>query len=256
MDKNCSRTLQGKVILITGASSGIGRATALLAARAGGRIACCGRSPEKLGMTLDVLPGIDHASYLFDSTDLPGIEAMAASVSKEMGPVGGVVHSAGIAELQLLRDLDYSLTTQMFQINYMAFLALVKGVCRRGRYDPSGMGIVGVSSMAGLSPDAGLSAYAATKAALNATVTSLAKEYAPRKIRFNTVCPAYVNTPMNDGLKAAIGDDAFHERAGKNMPLGLIEPEEVAETICFLLSDAGQKITGAHLVMSAGATTF
>lgn len=246
------RNLQDRVVAVTGASSGIGRAIALSVAGAGASVACCGRNREKLEAVKALLPGKGHAVFLFDSGDLAGVEARAGQIAKELGPISGLVHSAGASAVQLLRDTDFGRVGEMLQINCLAFLALVKGACRRGRYAPSGMSVVGISSLAALSPDPGLAAYAASKAAMNAAITALAKEYAPRGIRFNAICPSYVNTPMNDGLKAAIGGEAFAGRVAKNMPLGMIEPEDVADAALFLLSDESKRITGIHMVIDSG----
>lgn len=250
--QNQGYSLQDRAILVTGASSGIGRAIAVKASRAGARVACCGRNREKLEAVAASLSGEGHGIYLFNSNDMAGIEAQVAEIAKDMGPISGLVHSAGASMVQLLRDTNFDRVNEMLRINYLAFLALAKGACRKGRYAASGMSVVGISSLAGVSPDPGLAAYAASKAALNASITALAREYAPRGIRFNAICPSYVNTPMNDGLKAAIGEEAFSERVVKNMPLGMIEPEDVADTALFLLSDASKKITGVHLIMDSG----
>jgi len=156
--------------------------------------------------------------------------------------------------VRLLRDMGYDSLMGMLQVNYVVFMAFAKGACRRGRYVPFQMSAVGISSLAGLSPDPGLSAYSASKAALNASIKALAKEYAPRGVRFNAVCPNFVNTPMMDGFKASIGEDAFNDRVGKNMPLGMIEPDDVADAVMFLLSDGSRRITGNLMEISSGGS--
>jgi len=241
----------GKVIAVTGASSGIGRAIALSAAQAGANVALCGRDAKKLSAVTKQLRGQGSRCFTFDSEDPGSIAECAAGINESMGPVSGFVHSAGVSSIQLLRDLNFAKASEMLQINYLAFLAFAKEFCRRGRYEP-GFSVVAISSLAGVSPDPGLAAYAGSKAALNAAVSALAKEYAPRGIRFNTICPGFVDTPMNDKLKAAIGDEAFRERVKKSMPLGMIEPDDVAESALFLLSEASRRITGVRLVMDSG----
>jgi NAD(P)-dependent dehydrogenase (short-subunit alcohol dehydrogenase family) len=249
-------SLADRVVLVTGASSGIGRAVAHRAAEAGARVACCGRNNEKLDAIRATLAGDGHGVYLFDSGDPQGVEAMTASITKEMGPLSGFVHSAGVSAMQLLRDMRYDSLIEMLQINYVVFMALAKGACRRGRYVPLRMSAVGISSLAGVFPDPGLSAYSASKAALNASIKALAKEYAPRGIRFNAVCPSFVNTPMTDGFRAFVGEGAFKEGIEKNMPLGMIEPDDVADAVMFFLSDESRRITGNLLEISSGGGTF
>jgi NAD(P)-dependent dehydrogenase (short-subunit alcohol dehydrogenase family) len=248
--------LSDRVMAVTGVSSGIGRAIALNVASAGAKVACCGRNLEKLEAVRASLPGEGHRVFLFDSGNLPGVEAMAAAIAKEMGPMSGLVHSAGVSSMRLLRDADYAAVLDMFQINCMAFFALVKGACRRGRYVPSNMSVVGISSMAGVEPDSGLSAYSASKAALNASIKALSKEYAPRGVRLNAICPSFVNTPMTDGFRSFLGEESFKEKIAKNMPLGMIEPEDVASATRFFLSDASCKITGTLLEITSGGGTF
>ncbi|MDR1514369.1 MAG: SDR family oxidoreductase [Synergistaceae bacterium] len=246
--------LGGRVIAVTGASSGIGRIVAFKAASAGAHVACCGRNYDKLELVRVSLPGEGHYTYLFDSMDLNGVEKMIVTAVKDMGPLSGVVHSAGISALRLLRDISYDSAMEMMQINFMVFLALAKGASRRGRYKPSEMSVVGISSLAGMYPDPGFSVYAASKAALNASVKSLAKEYASRGIRFNAVCPSIVNTPMKENFTAFIGENAFNEKIEKGMPLGLIEPDDVANSVLFLLSDESNKISGALIEINSGGS--
>jgi NAD(P)-dependent dehydrogenase (short-subunit alcohol dehydrogenase family) len=248
-------TLEGRIIAVTGASSGIGRAIAVKAAESGARIVCCGRNFEKLDCVRASLLGKGHSVYLFDSGDLPSVDAMAGDIAKEVGPIGGLVHSAGKMVTALLRDAEYEVIQEIMQLNFLVFMALAKSVCRRGRYAP-GMSVVGISSMAGITTAPGLSAYSASKAALNASIKSLAKEYAPRGVRFNAICPSFVNTPMIDSYRSIIGENIFKEKIEKNMPLGLIEPEDVAKSAMFFLSDESDKITGALLEITSGGGTF
>jgi NAD(P)-dependent dehydrogenase (short-subunit alcohol dehydrogenase family) len=257
MGENMTDTmlLNGKVIAVTGASSGIGRAIAENVAKAGAKVACCGRNREKLETVMGSLSGDGHGIFLFDSGDLPGTEATTAEIAKAMGPMSGMVHSAGVSSMQLLRDTDYEASMKLFQVNFMVFLALAKGACRRGRYAP-GMSVVGISSIAGVSPDAGLSVYSASKAALNASIKALSKEYAPRCIRFNAICPSFVNTPMTDGFRAFLGEGAFKEKIEKNMPLGMIETDDIANAARFFLSDDSRRITGALLEITGGGGAF
>lgn len=245
------QSLAGGAVIVTGASSGIGRAAAVAASRAGARVTCCGRNAARLAETLALLAGEGHGIWQFDAADTESAADAVTQIAGVMGPISGLVHCAGISSHQLLRDLDFNRANEMLRVNCLAFMSMAKAVCRRGRYAP-GMSVVAVSSLASLSPDPGLSAYAASKAALDAAVSALAREYAPRGIRFNSICPSFVNTPMLDAQKKALGEDAFAERVAKSMPLGLIEPADVAEAAIFLLSDASKRITGVHLAMDSG----
>jgi NAD(P)-dependent dehydrogenase (short-subunit alcohol dehydrogenase family) len=249
--------LEDRNIIVTGASSGIGKAVAVRLAAEGARVACCGRNFEKLVSACGGLPGSGHSVYLFESDDFNGTEAMVAKIVEENGPLSGLVHCAGITSMYPLRDIEYDFIMKIFQINYFAFLALSKGACAKGRYIPSRMSIVGISSMEAIAPHASMAVYAASKASLNASITALAREFASRGVRFNSICPNFVDTPMIEPLKAMIGEDVFmNERVNKMMPLGLIRPEEVANSVVFLLSDASGKITGTSLIISSGGMNY
>lgn len=251
MQESCA-LLNDRIIAVTGASSGIGQATAIALSKAGAKVACCGRNAEKLERVRSSLSGSGHASYVFDSNELSTIEDTVALIVKEMGRLSGLVHAAGVSSVQLLRDIDFHSVEEMFRINYLAFMAFAQAVCRKTNHTAGQTSIVGISSLAALSPDPGLSAYASSKAALNASIAALGREYASRGIRFNAVCPSYVNTPMNQGMKANIGEDAFNERIKKSMPLGMIEPEDIAASVIFLLSDTSRRITGTALTIDSG----
>ena len=247
------RILEDRVIIVTGASSGIGRAVALKLAEEGARVACCGRDVGKMRAVCAELHGSGHFPYVFDGNDLSGVEEMIKAAVREMGRLSGLVHSAGVSFLSPLRDTHYGEAEEMFRINYFVFLALAKIACRKGNFVPRKMSIVGISSISAFSTPPGMAVYAASKAALNASIVSYARELAPRGIRFNSVCPAYVDTRMTESLISTIGETEFRSRVEKSMPLGLIEPNEVADSVLFLLSDASRKITGANIKIGGGA---
>lgn len=251
----CRNILTDRVVVVTGASSGIGRASAERFARAGARVACCGRNRERLEAARAGLTGGGHAVYLFDSADLADVERMISDIVRDMGAVGGVLHSAGISLVSPLRSMDFAGVDRMFRLNYTVFMAMAKAVCRKGRSAPDAS-VVAVSSLASISPDPAMSAYAASKAALDASVRSLAREYASRGIRFNTIAPSYVDTPMSAEMRSLVGDAEFEAKVAANMPLGMILPEDVAESALFLLSPASRRITGITLVMNAGGGSF
>ena len=130
---------------------------------------------------------------------------------------------------------------------------LSKAVCTKKNVDPTGASIVAVSSVAAISGSQGLSMYSSVKGALISAVRSLAAEYATKKIRFNCVCPGWVNTPMLDRIKALYPDlESFDLAITKRHLLGLGQPDDVSNSICFLLSDAARWITGTSVVLDGG----
>ena len=182
-------SLCGRTILVTGGSSGIGRAVAIGAARMGARIAVLGRTPDKVQETLSLLEGTGHFGHVSDLTEIDGIEGDVQALLDRSGPFAGFVHSAGASDVTLLRDIDMKKAEGQMRLNWLSFMALSQAVCRRGRYAP-GLSVVALASISALAGQVGLSAYAGTKGALIASVRSLAAEYAPRGIRFNCISPS------------------------------------------------------------------
>ncbi|GHV55831.1 3-oxoacyl-ACP reductase [Synergistales bacterium] len=205
-----------------------------------------GRDKNALSAVLSELDGEGHQIYDADLSNPQDAEKVARDVSANMGALSGLVHSAGISEMSLLRDMEYAKIEAMFRIHYLAFLALAKTACRRACRAET-MSVVVISSYAALEPEPGISAYAGIKSAVNASVKSLAKEYAGKKIRFNAVCPHHVDTPMMRKLSGILGKELYEERIKNEMSNGLISPEEVADSVLFLLSDESVKISGAIL---------
>lgn len=246
--------LGGRVIAVTGCTSGIGEATAHALANAGARVVCLGRNEDKLAKLQTSLSGTGHITRLFDSSDLATVEAAIKSAVDEAGSLSGLVHSAGFALPLLLRDLDMQTMDDLFRIHYGVFMALVKAACRRKCYVAGEMSVVAMSSISSISQPPAASAYAAAKSAVNTAVACLAREYAARKIRFNAVAPHMVKTPIEQTQRELYGDIEYERRLGASAtPLGPITPEEVADCILFLLSDASAKITGTCIPMTAGS---
>lgn len=245
--------LRGRTIAVTGCTSGIGEATAHALADAGVRVVCLGRNEEKLAKLKDSLSGTGHITRLFDSSDLATVEAAIKSAVEEAGPLSGLVHSAGIAYTSLLRDLDLSAMDELFRIHYGVFMAFSKAVCRRGRYKAGEMSIVAMSSISRILQNPALSVYAAVKSSVDTASACLAREYAGRKIRFNTVAPCMVDTPMARDTREHLGEEEYERRHGVSVtPLGTVSADEVANCIMFLLSSASSKITGICIPISAG----
>lgn len=242
----------GKKIIIAGASSGIGKQTAITLSTIGAQLIMIARREVKLEETLKLLQGEGHSFYSADLSDLNCIEELFKKINIEHGAVDGLVYCVGTNSTVPIQQLKPNKLQEIFQINFFSFIETVRQVVRRGRYN-EGMRIVAVSSNASLRGDKAHTAYSASKAAMNAAVRCLAKELAAKKIYVNSIAPAMTNTEIYKqyASEAVDSEKALMER----QYLGLIEPEEVAESIAFLLSSASKKITGITLFVDGGLST-
>jgi len=237
--------LSGMRILVTGASSGIGRACAQLAARLGATVVLSARRAAALEETRRTLEG--PARHLVVPNDLADLAAIPALV-RAAGPLDGLVHAAGVCPVCALGATDLADAEATYRVNCLAFQALMKAVVRDPDRAPrfSSVALSSVSASAGW---AGGSAYCGSKGALSALVRALAVELAPKGIRVNAVSPAHIRTPMYEA-NAANADDAG--ALGASTPLGVGEPRDVAAAVTYLLSSAAKFVTGVDLPVDGG----
>lgn len=252
MEKSSFLSLEGRTIVVTGASSGIGRATAVEASRQGARIIALGRDSARLQKVLSDLAVGDHSVHSYDLFDLDGIPEMLRRLSDQFGPLDGLAHCAGIHSSSPLRGVSADAVMTMLAANVATGLMLAKGL-RHKQVRGSSPSIVFLSSAVGLVGQAGVSLYSASKGAVLSSSKSLALELARDNIRVNCVCPGVVHTPMTESLHASVGDTGF-AAIERSHPLGLGQPEDVAKAIVFLLSDAAKWITGTALSVDGGYT--
>jgi NAD(P)-dependent dehydrogenase (short-subunit alcohol dehydrogenase family) len=243
--------LSGKLVLVTGASSGIGRATAILLGQLGARVILSGRREDALRETRSQLPEPEkHPVEVRDLADIDAIPPWLKEVVARAGaPLDGLVHSAGVGGLAPLRTLSKKTIDSVMTPNLFAALALMRGASAKGA-SKDGASLVMISSVAGLVSSPGLVAYSASKGALHAAVRSAAQELKERKIRVNCVAPGYVETPMMEQSRAE--NPAGFEAIAQRQFLGFAKPEEVATAVAYLLSDAARVITGTTLVLDGG----
>jgi 3-oxoacyl-[acyl-carrier protein] reductase len=240
------------LVLVTGASSGIGRATALDLAARGHRVAAAGRDVARLEAVLAQLPGQGHGSYAADLADADACSSLVDRVVTAQGPLAGLAHCAGVQAVQPVRASSADLVDQVLTVNVRSALQLTRAFRRRScRVD--GASVVFVSSVLGLVGQPGAAAYSASKGALVSLTKSTALELAREGIRVNCVCPGTVVTPMLDELRRSIGPDGL-QRVVDAHPLGLGRADDVAAAIRFLLSDDARWITGSALVVDGGYT--
>ena len=239
--------LQNKRIIITGAGSGIGRATAVLASSLGADLILIDISSDSLKETESLLGGsVSVKSFTMDLTDDSSMDVVIREITADR-PVDGVVHCAGVSSRKPLNMLKREGFSKVMDVNFYSFVSLVRLLAKRGRMTDGGK-IVVMSSISSVRGFKAKTEYCVSKAAVDAFVRCMALELAPRRICINSVMASEVLTPM-----AVKAKEMNLSEADFVTPLGPSQPEEVAASIVFLLSDATRTITGTSLLIDGGA---
>ena len=247
--------LSGSRILLTGASSGIGRATALTLADIGARLLLVDREANGLTETLAQLGGDGHTAVTLDLRDVAAIPDLMIRLAAEGGALSGLVHAAGVPCVSPLRLLAPDSYRDVLLVNTEAALALARGFQRPKVFAGGDGSIVFIASVMATVGSSGAVGYSMSKGALTAMSRSMALELASRRIRVNCVAPGFVRTPMLDRVGARW--DAHQLAAVEALhPLGLGEPGDVANAIAFLLAPASRWITGSVLAVDGGYTAI
>ena len=235
--------LTDKKIIITGASSGIGRASAVLASKLGARVVLCGRDEKRISETSSMLEGSGHSTFLFDIADFEIYPSIFDKIVLDGKKLDGMLHCAGIAEAVPMRIMKYEQIKKIMDINFASFI-LLTAIYSKKKYSDGGS-IVGISAVNAHYPQKCMSIYAASKAAIEASVRTAALELADKQIRINCVTPGVVDTPMGN-------NSANIKEIARNQLLGISKAEDIAKIAIFLLSDASSVITGRAIYADGG----
>ena len=241
-------SLEGKTILVTGASSGIGQATAIECSKMGAKLVITGRNSERLQQTFGQLSGDGHRQVIAELTKDDDVKRMV----EECPELNGIVLCAGKGITLPLNFATREKFDLIFNVNFFAPIELLRLFLKKKKIDKSSS-VVFVSSIGGnFNFNVGNGIYGSSKAALNSCMKFLAKELASKKIRVNSVNPGMVNTKLIQG--GSISDEQ-KEADMELYPLKRYgEPEEIAHGIIYLLSDASSWVTGHSLIIDGGVT--
>lgn len=241
-------TLEGKVIMITGASSGIGRATAIECSRLGAKVIITGRNRERLSETMVLLEGDGHFLLPADLTTQSEVDDLVNNSPL----IDGLVNNAGIVQTLPFTFIKPEVLNNIFSVNFFAPVFLSQQLVKRKKFNRDAS-IVFVSSIDGpITAHIGNSIYAASKGAVFAIAKSMAVDLATKKIRVNCVLPGMTETPL------IYADGITVEQLNEDMKLYPLkrygQPIEIAHAIIYFLSDASSWTTGANLVIDGGFT--
>jgi 3-oxoacyl-[acyl-carrier protein] reductase len=244
--------LTGQVALVTGASRGIGRATAIALARCGARVACVARNKDKLAETVQAIQtaGGTAESFECDVTDRAAVQALVDKIADGWGRLDVLVNNAGITRDTLLPRMSDEQWDEVIDTNLRGTFLFTRAATRpmmQARYGR----IINISSVSGVRGNPGQANYSASKAAVIGFSRTVARELASRKVTVNVVAPGFVETDMTAVLSEAMMDEVVK----KMIPAKRIgQPEEVADAVLFFASPASGFITGQVLVVDGGFT--
>jgi NAD(P)-dependent dehydrogenase (short-subunit alcohol dehydrogenase family) len=241
-------SLEGKTILITGASSGIGRAVAIECSKLGAVLLITGRNAERLNDTFIQLEGQNHTQIIADLL----IEEQTDKLVAALPVLDGVVHCAGIITTLPFQFITKAKLDEIFSINFITPTLMSQQIVKRNKIKKGGS-FVWISSVSGtLCTSPGSSMYSATKSAINGIVKGMALELASKGVRVNSVNPGVVETNLfSEGV---IAEDQIRDEIKKYPLKRFGKPEEIAYAVIYLLSDASAWVTGSNLIIDGGYT--
>lgn len=241
----------GKNIVVTGASSGIGKSTAIMLANYNANVILIGRNVDTLEETNK---DINNRGIIFkyDLTNIDDIETLIKNIVKKVGALDGLVHCAGIGGARPLNLLTKNSVDNVMSVNFYAFVELVRQFSKKNNFNKDSSVVV-MSSIASIMGDKGKISYCASKAAVDAAVRCMAKELASKKIRVNSIRASWVRTNLYNDYLYKWQDNDIAADFIKRHYLGILDPEDVASMILFLLSNNSKKITGSSILIDSGS---
>lgn len=246
-------SLENKTVLITGASSGIGRQCAIDCSKIGAKVVLVARNEERLNETLSMMEGEGHLIVAQDLTNFDVIPETVKQIAEKVGPLDGALHCAGISNTEPLKLYGVERLEEFFRANVFGAVMLTKEICKLKNYNKDGASIVFFASVAAIVGESCKSAYSMTKGALISTTRSLAVEYSKKKIRVNSVSPGVIETPINANQNY-MKDPVLRAQFEAKHLLGLGQTTDISNACIYLLSDASRWVTGQNLIVDGGYT--
>jgi NAD(P)-dependent dehydrogenase (short-subunit alcohol dehydrogenase family) len=245
--------LAGRHVLVTGAASGIGEATAARLTREGAAVALVDRDADRLDAVRSALAGGRVAAFPTDVGDEDAVRAAIAGAVAALGPLRGVVTSAGVfdpGDMQPLAGVELATFERTLRVNLVGTFLVAKHALPH--LIAHGGAIVTIASTAGIRGHGFGSGYTASKGGVVALTRLLAEQYGPHGVRANCVCPGATDTPMTGGV---FREGEIAERTKRGIPLHRIaEPREIGDVACFLVSDDASYVNGQVIAVDGGAT--
>jgi NAD(P)-dependent dehydrogenase (short-subunit alcohol dehydrogenase family) len=244
--------LTNKNIIITGASSGIGRQCAINCSRMGANVALFGRNQERLDETLAGMENTsNHIAYSVDLLEYEKVDEYIKDFVGQKGKISGLINSAGVSTTLPLKMITPQKMDDFFDANVQTCINITKFASKMTAFSEDGGSIIFISSVMGAVGESGKTLYGLTKGALIAASKSLAIELAGRRIRVNSISPGVVETPLSKKSVYSQNEESLNKIISYH-PLGLGHTEDVANACVFLLSDASKWITGVNLFVDGG----
>jgi NAD(P)-dependent dehydrogenase (short-subunit alcohol dehydrogenase family) len=239
-------SLEGKTILVTGASSGIGRQTAIECSRMGASVVLTARNEDRLNETLNAMSGTNHSIVAADLLKQEDLDSLLCSVPE----LNGVVLCSGKGLTLPMQFATRDKFDDIFCTNFYSPFELLRLLYKKKKLQKNGS-VVTIASLGGIQIfSGGNGVYGVSKAALASAMMFCAKEFAPRKVRVNCICPGMVDTPLIH--RGTVTEEQLKENE-KLYPLGRYgKPEDIAYAAVYLLSDAASWITGQQIVLDGG----
>lgn len=243
-------SLEGKTVLVTGAGSGIGRATSIECSKLGATMVLVDINPDTVNETLGMLANqeLSHRFLVCDLTSTEDVNSLCEQVTE----LNGIVLCAGINKNSPIPFCTRDKYDKIFDINFFSTVEVLRLLYKKKRIVKNAS-VVAIASIGGVFKYTfGNAIYGASKSALNATMKYAAREFASRMIRVNTICPGMVETPF---IKGGVVTDEQHDKDMESYPLKRYgRPQDIAFGAVYLLSDAASWITGQNMVIDGGIT--